>query len=136
MTPQQFKARTKAYALRVIKVVDALPRDMVSRTLGNQFLRAGTSVAANYRAAARGRSTADFVAKMGIVEEECDESLLWMELLIDAERIPAHRLAALMQEGGELLAMTVASIKSARRGTQRRQPFRQSAIRNPQSAID
>jgi len=116
MTPrEQFKARTKAYALRVIKVVDALPRDMVSKTLGHQLLRAGTSVAANYRAAVRGKSAADFVAKMGIVEEECDESLLWIELLIESERIKPDRLSGLMQEGGEILAITVASIKTARR---------------------
>jgi four helix bundle protein len=116
MSREAFKARTKAYALRVIKVVDALPRDLVSKTLGHQFLRAGTSVAANYRAAVRGRSPADFIAKMGIVEEECDESLLWMELLVDSGRIKASRLSDLMREGNEILAITVASIKTARRG--------------------
>lgn len=116
MSREAFKARTKAYALRVIKVVDALPRDLVSRTLGHQLLRAGTSVAANYRAAVRGKSAADFVAKMGIVEEECDESLLWMELLVDAERVRASQLNDLMREGDEILAITVASIKTARRG--------------------
>src|SRR6185503_11084923 len=104
------------YAVRVINVVDALTRDLVSKTLGQQLLRAGTSVAANYRAAVRGKSAADFIAKMGIVEEECDESLLWMELLIEAKRIQANRLAELMQEGNEILAITVASIKTARRG--------------------
>jgi four helix bundle protein len=116
MSREAFKARTKAYALRVIKVVDALPRDTVSKTLGLQLLRSGTSVAANYRAAVRGKSAADFTAKMGIVEEECDESLLWMELLIDSGRIRAGRLSSLMTEGGEILAITVASIKTARRG--------------------
>jgi four helix bundle protein len=116
MTREEFKARTKAYALRVIKVVDALPRDTVARTLGHQLLRSGTSVAANYRAAVRGKSTADFISKMGIVEEECDESRLWMELLVDAGRMKPNRLADLMQEGGEILAITVASIKTARRG--------------------
>ncbi len=116
MTREEFKARTKAYALRVIKVVDALPRDTVAKTLGHQLLRSGTSVAANYRAAVRGKSTADFISKMGIVEEECDESLLWMELLVDAGRMEPNRLADLMQEGGEILAITVASIKTARRG--------------------
>lgn len=116
MSRESFKARTKAYALRVIKLVDALPRDPVSRTLELQLLRAGTSVAANYRAAVRGRSAADFVAKMGIVEEECDESLLWMELLIESQRLKAERTAELMREGSEILAITVASIKTARRG--------------------
>lgn len=116
MTREEFKARTKAYALRVIKVVDALPRESVAKTLGLQLLRSGTSVAANYRAAVRGKSTADFVAKMGIVEEECDESLFWMELLVESGRISEKRVASLMSEGGEILAITVASIKTARRG--------------------
>ena len=117
MTRHEFKQRTKGYALRVIKVVDALPGDMVSQTLGKQFLRAGTSVAANYRSAVRGRSRADFIAKMGIVEEECDESILWMELLTESGRIRPSRLKKLMDESGEILAITVASIKTARRGT-------------------
>jgi four helix bundle protein len=116
MTREEFKARTKSYALRVIKVVDALPRDTVSKTLGHQLVRSGTSVAANYRSSVRARSPADFIAKMGIVEEECDESLLWMEILIESGRVKSSRLSALMQEGGEILAMTVASIKTARRG--------------------
>lgn len=119
MTPQEFKARTKSYALRVIKVVDALPRDLVSKVLGTQLLRCGTSVAANYRAAARAKSNADFISKMGTVEEECDESLLWLELLVDAGRVKSSRLESLMREGNELLAMTVASIKSARNGRHR-----------------
>lgn len=114
MTPQKFKARTKAYALRVIKVVDALPRDNVSMTLGKQLLRCGTSVAANYRASARAKSNADFISKMGTVEEECDESLLWMELLVESQRVKPRRLQLLIGEGTELLAMTVASINTAR----------------------
>ena len=116
MTREEFKVRTKTYALRVIKVVDALPRDVVAKTLGHQLLRSGTSVAANYRAAVRARSPADFIAKMGIVEEECDESLLWMELLIESGRIEQTRLAELMREGREILAIPVASNKTARRG--------------------
>ena len=116
MTREEFKARTKSYSLRVIKLVEALPRDAVSKTLGHQLLRSGTSVAANYRASVRAKSTADFIAKMGIVEEECDESLFWMELLIESGRIKPGRVTDLMHEGGELLAITVASIKTARRG--------------------
>ncbi len=114
-----FSAKTKAFALRIVKLVDALPADHVSRTLGRQLLRSGTSVAANYRAAGRARSRAEFVAKLGIVEEECDETLFWLELLADSGRIPAARLENLVQEGGEILAMTVASIKTARRGLPR-----------------
>jgi len=116
MTREEFKVRPKAFALRVIKVVDALPRDTVAKTLGHQLLRSGTSVAANYRASVRAKSSADFVSKMGTVEEECDESLFWMELLIDSGRMKPDRLADLMREGGEILAIAVASIKTARRG--------------------
>jgi len=116
MTREEFKVRPKAFALRVIKVVDALPRDTVAKTLGHQLLRSGTSVAANYRASVRAKSSADFVSKMGTVEEECDEPLFWMELLIDSGRMKPDRLADLMREGGEILAIAVASIKTARRG--------------------
>lgn len=116
MTREDFKARTKAYALRIIKVVDSLPRDRTAQTLSHQLLRSGTSTAANYRAAVRAKSPADFIAKMGIVEEECDESLFWMELLIEAGRLKPDRVADLIKEGGEILAITVSSIKTARRG--------------------
>ena len=115
MTSHDLKARTKMYALRIIKVVDALPRDYVSRELGNQLLRSGTSVAANYRAAARAKSIADFISKMGTVEEECDESLFWMELLIEAKRMEGRRLQSLIREGTEILKIIVASIKTAKR---------------------
>jgi four helix bundle protein len=114
MTREEFKARTKAYALRVITVVEALPRDMSTRHLGHQLLRSGTSVAANYRAAVRAKSTADFISKIGTVEEETDESLFWMEILIESRRLEAGRLSQLIQEGHEILAITVASIKTAR----------------------
>jgi four helix bundle protein len=116
MSREGFKARTKAYALRVIRLVDALPPDRTAGTIGQQLLRCGMSVAANYRAAVRSRSPADFVAKMGIVEEECDESLLWIEILVDSARLRARRVTDLAKEGHEILAITVASIKTARRG--------------------
>jgi len=116
MTREEFKTRTREYALRVIKAVDALPNDPVARTIGRQLLRCGTSVGANYHASVRAKSRADFIAKMGIVEEECDESLYWMELLIASGRMKSTRLADLRREGGEILAITVASIKTARRG--------------------
>ncbi len=109
------KRRTKEYALRAITAVDAPPKDMVAQTLGKQLLRSGPSVAANYRSALRGRSRAEFIAKLGIVEEECDESLLWMELLVESSHISETRLANLMKEGGEILAITVATIKSTHR---------------------
>jgi four helix bundle protein len=106
--------RTKAYALRVIKTVQALPSDNVTPVLGRQLLRAGTSVGANYRAACRAKSTADFVNKLKIVEEECDESIYWMELLIEAGLLPLQRLDALIKEGDELLSIFVSSIKTTR----------------------
>jgi len=114
MNTEEFKKRTKAYALRVIKVVDSLPNTQSAGVLGNQLLRSGTSVGANYRAAARGKSRADFISKMGIVEEECDESLYWMELLVEDGLVDEERVADLMSEGDEILAMTVSSIRTAR----------------------
>jgi four helix bundle protein len=114
MNHDNLKKRTKLFALDVIKLVENLPSSRTCNILGNQLLRAGTSVGANYRAACRAKSTADFISKMGTVEEECDESLFWMDLLIESRRMKADRLCELQREGSELLAMTVASIKTAR----------------------
>ena len=114
MTKQELLQRTKAYALRVIKAVQALPRNDVAGILGRQLLRAGTSVGANYRAACRAKSSADFLNKLKIVEEECDESLYWMELLVESESLPLRRLDALMREGDEILSIIVSAIKSTR----------------------
>src|SRR6266542_4682928 len=109
------KRRTKAFALRILKLVDAMPKTTAGRALASQIVRSGTSVAANYRAACRARSTADFIAKMGIVEEEGDETLFWLELLEESELVTATKLTAIKQEANELIAITVASIKTARR---------------------
>jgi four helix bundle protein len=117
MNRQDFKKRTQRYALRVIRLVESLPEDRTSRILGDQLLRAGTSVGANYRSSIRAKSRADFISKMGTVEEECDESLFWMEVLIEAGKIPAARLAGLLQEGSEIIAIVVASIRTARHRT-------------------
>jgi four helix bundle protein len=114
MTREEMKARTKAYANRIVKLCAALPNNWVARTLGMQLLRSGTSVGANYRAVCRAKSTADFLNKLRIVEEECDESLFWMELLVENNFVKARRLTSLMQEGNELLAIVVASAKSTR----------------------
>jgi four helix bundle protein len=114
MTREEMKSRTKAYANRVVRVCQALPDHWVSRTLGAQLLRSGTSVGANYRAVCRAKSTADFINKLRIVEEECDESLFWMELLVDNRIITSKKLANLMAEGNELLAIVVASAKTVR----------------------
>ena len=109
------KKRTKAFALRILKLVDALPTTTAGRALASQIVRSVTSVAANYRAACRARSTADFIAKMGIVEEEADETLFWLELLEESQLVPAAKLPAIKREANELIAITVASIKTARR---------------------
>jgi four helix bundle protein len=116
MTKQELLQRTKTYALRVIKAVQALPRNEVAQVLGRQLLRSGTSVGANYRAACRAKSTPDFINKLKIVEEECDESLYWMELLVESESMAFGRLETLMREGDEILAIMVSAIKTTRAG--------------------
>src|SRR5438128_3157734 len=112
---QVFKDRTRKFAIRVIHLVENLPAKRVAGVVGNQLLRSGTSVGANYRSACRARSAAEFCSKMGIVEEELDESLYWMELIIEGNLMKKSRLDPLMKEGEELLSMTVASINTARR---------------------
>ena len=114
MTEQEFKRRTKQVALRVIRLVEALPESRTAETIGRQLIRSGTSVGANYRAACRGKSKRDLLHKLAIVEEEADESLYWIELLVDAKLIAAKRVAALSKEISEIVAMTVASIKTTR----------------------
>ena len=115
MTTQELKQRTFEFGIRVVRAVEALPKTDSARELGRQLLRAGTSVGANYRAAARARSRADFVAKLGIVEEECDESAYWMEVILALKLLKAARLESLQAEASELLAIIVASIKTPRR---------------------
>jgi four helix bundle protein len=109
------KTRTKAFALRIIRLAEALPRSRTANVVGQQLLRSGTSVGANYRAACRARSTAEFVSKMGIVEEEADESIFWMELLVDAGIVKKELVQPLMNEADELLAIAVTSIRTARK---------------------
>jgi four helix bundle protein len=108
------RIRTKDFALRVIRLVDSLPARRSCDVIGKQLLRSATSVGANYRAACRGRSTAEFLAKLGIVEEEADESEYWMELLMEAEIVKREVLGELHAEAGEIVAMVVASIKTTR----------------------
>jgi len=107
--------RTKQFALRVIRLVECLPKGRTADVIGRQLLRSGTSVGANYRSACRARSKADFIAKMGIVEEEADESRFWMELLVEAGIVRPEKLADLMNEADELIAIIVASIRTARK---------------------
>jgi len=114
MTREEMKSRTKVYANRVVKLCAALPRNWIAQTLGKQLLRSGTSVGANYRAVCRAKSNSDFVNKLRIVEEECDESLFWMELLVDNNLVKAVRLRDLMKEADQILAIVVSSAKTAR----------------------
>jgi four helix bundle protein len=115
MTTKELKERTFQFGVRVVRAVESLPKTDTARTRGKQLLRAGTSVGANYRAAARARSRADFVAKLGIVEEECDETIYWMEMVVELKLLKAARLAKLLLDANEVLAIIVASIKTARR---------------------
>jgi four helix bundle protein len=118
MTTEELKDRTFEFGVRVVQAVESLPKTDTAKILGRQLLRAGTSVGANYRAASRARSRADFLSKLGIVEEECDESLYWMKMIIARRLLRETRLASLCKEADELLAIMVASINTARRGRQ------------------
>ena len=112
--PQIMRARTKAFALRVIKLFRALSTRSDAQVVGKQLLRSGTAVAANYRAACRSRSRTEFIAKMGVVVEEADESMLWIELLGEAGIVPAKRLERLHQEARELTAIFTATRQTTR----------------------
>ena len=116
MTKEEMKQRTKAFGLRGIKLFRALPASEEARIIGRQLLRSATSVGANYRSACRAKSTADFINKLKMVEEEADESLFWMELLVEGELMTNQQVAPLMQEGDELVAIVVSAIKTSRQG--------------------
>ena len=127
MNKDELKARTKRFALRVMTLVDALPKTVAGRAIGNQLVRAGTGVGSNYRASCRARSRAEFIAKIGVVEEEADESAFWMELIIESGLLRAAKVDALLKEANELVAIMAASRISARR--------KQSAIANRKSEM-
>lgn len=114
MNENEMKKRTKQFGLRVIKLVESLPSGQTARTIGNQLLRSGMSVGANYRAACRGRSKADFISKAGISLEEADECSYWMEMLQEAGIVPVEKMKDLMKEADELVAILTASIKTAK----------------------
>ena len=116
MKEHDLKLRTKRFALEVITFCETLPKDETSRVLGRQLLRAGTSVGANYRAAKRAKSNADFISKMGTVEEEADECGYWLELLVEGHKAASAKAAPLLQESSELVAIAVSSINTARKG--------------------
>ena len=129
MTPDELKNRTKTFALRIIKLYRSLPKGKDAEVIGYQMLRAGTSVGANYRAACRARSQADFVSKITIVEEESDESAYWIELLVESGIIKKDLLNELLKEANELTAIFTSSGNTAK--SKRDNP--QFKIRNPQS---
>jgi len=107
------KARTKQFAIRVMELVDALPRAIQGRAVASQIIRSATSVATNYRAAGRARSRAEFIGKLGVVEEEADETAFWLELIIDSALLTEARIHPLLMEAGEIVAIMAASRKSA-----------------------
>lgn len=115
MNPDDLKARTRQFALRVFRLAECLPDTPTARVIRNQMIRCGSSVGANYRAACRAKSKPDFVSKMGTVEEEADETIYWMELLIDTGIVKQNRIADLMSEADQILSIVIASIKTAKR---------------------
>ena len=112
--PEDLRDRTKRFALRVFKLFRSLPKSDEGRILGKQLLRCGTSVAANYRAVCRARSRDEFIAKMGLVVEEADETVFWLEFLVDAGMVSRPRMESLLAEANELVAIFVASRKTAK----------------------
>jgi four helix bundle protein len=115
MNEDELKQRTKRFSLRIIKLVAALPNTRAGRTIGGQLVRGGTSVGANYRAACRGRSKPEFIAKLGIVEEGADESAFWLELIMESGLMQGQLVLPLLMEANELVAIMTSSRKSASR---------------------
>jgi four helix bundle protein len=113
MNEREMIARTKQFALRIMNLVGALPKSIQGRAIASQLMRSGTSVAANYRAACRSRSKAEFIAKLGTVEEEADETAFWLELIIEGSLLTTAQIQPLLTEAGEIVAITAASKKTA-----------------------
>jgi len=114
MDKKELKGRTKEYALRIIKLVDALPKTTAGRAIGNQLIRSGTSVGANYRASLRARSKAEFIAKLGVVVEEADESAFWLEIIIESNLFKKTLVEPLLKETNELTAIFYVTRKSSK----------------------
>ncbi len=115
ITPEIMKDRTKEFAKQIIYLCRKLPKNREGYLIGNQIFRSGTSVASNYRAACRGRSKAEFIAKMGIVEEEADETLFWLEIIEEVEVFDKNSISPLKRECNEILSIVVSSINTARK---------------------
>jgi len=135
MTPEEMRDRTKSFALRIIKLVDATPHSLAGQVIGRQLLRSATSVGANYRAACRAQSRAEFAAKLSIVVEEADESLYWLELLNESGLLKARRSVDLLKEANELLAIAIASRKTSKRPSRPLENHPSTSIGNRQSTI-
>lgn len=114
MNEQELKNRTKQFGLRIMKLVDALPNTTSGRTIGYQLIRSGTSVGANYRAACRGRSKAEFIAKLGIVIEESDECGYWLELIVEGNLLSKTQVEPLHKKADELTAIFTASVRTTK----------------------
>ena len=115
MNKEDMKRRTKHFVHNIIRLVASLPQGRITEVIGRQLLRSGTSIGSNYRSACRAKSTEDFISKMGVVEEEADETIYWMELLIESGLARQDDLTHLLDEANQILAITVSSIKTARR---------------------
>ena len=113
MTESELLQRTKQFALRIFKLVGALPQTIQGRAVAGQLIRSGTSVAANYRASCRARSKPEFVAKLGVVEEEADESAFWLELIMETNLLSATKVEPLLSEASEIVAIMASSKKTA-----------------------
>ena len=115
MNENQLKIRTKEFAKNIIQLCRKLPNNREGRLIGNQIFRSGTSVAANYRAACRGRSKAEFISKLAIVEEEADETMLWLELIKEMSIYDDQMIDQLIRESNEIIAIIVSSIRTTRK---------------------
>lgn len=120
MRQRDLKDRTKEFALRIIKLIKALPSDIAGKAISNQLVRSGMSVGANYRAACRGRSKAEFIAKLGIVLEEADECCYWLELIMESEMINKKKVLELYKETNELAAIFCVMLKSSKRNSDKK----------------
>lgn len=122
MRMQNLRERTKTFALRIIRMYAALPKSTVAQVLGKQALRSGTSVAANLREASRARSDSEFIAKLGIVEQEIDETQLWLELLVESDTVKASRMGNLHDESEQLIKIIVATTRTAKKRRSAKKP--------------
>lgn len=119
MNPEELKSRTKAFAVGIVALVDGLEKTRSAEIMGRQLVRSATSVAANYRAVCRSRSKADFVNKLGIVEEEADESAFWLELLVDCRKARKEEISPYLEEANQLTRIISASRITARGSAQK-----------------